>query len=155
MIRPLRQRHRLVFTVLAGLLPLALVAGLAVRKPVLAGNSPTSDSLTPPLWTRDHLFTNAPVTVRLSSAAPGRPMLTLTAPPEFLKPDLLVYWQAGETVPVDSLPDNATLLGQFSSPQLPLPGSAATQSGRLVLYSLADNEIVAVSQPFRGGPSAP
>jgi hypothetical protein len=48
------------------------------------------------------------------------------------------------------LPGNAQLLGAFnSSSALVLPAEAATQTGVLILYSLADNEIVDVSKPIR------
>jgi len=47
------------------------------------------------------------------------------------------------------LPDNARLLGVFnSSVALSLPPDAGPGSGVLVLYGLADQEIVGVSKPF-------
>jgi hypothetical protein len=48
-----------------------------------------------------------------------------------------------------ALPENATLLGEFSSAALALPPEAAATNGVLVLYSLADNELVDESQPMR------
>jgi hypothetical protein len=51
----------------------------------------------------------------------------------------------------DVLPDDAILLGSFdpSIPMpLPLPQQAANSAGRLLLYSLGDHEIVAVSKAF-------
>jgi hypothetical protein len=41
------------------------------------------------------------------------------------------------------------LLGEFSSAALALPPEAAATNGVLVLYSLADNELVDESQPMR------
>ena len=156
MIRPLRQRHRLIVLWLAVLLPAAFVTGLLLRKPVLTADAPTSLPAPDPLWTNDHLFTNAPVAVRLLAASPGHPpALSLTAPAAFLQPDLLVYWLVGATGPVDPLPATARLLGEFSSGPFALPPEPTNGSGRLVLYSLADQEIIAVSQPFRCDQSAP
>ena len=43
---------------------------------------------------------------------------------------------------------NAILLGNFFAPSLALPVSALKSSGELVLYSLADGEIVDVSKPI-------
>jgi hypothetical protein len=61
----------------------------------------------------------------------------------------MVYWVAGNSNATDTLPDTAQLLGAFSSiSSLALSADSATQNGRLVLYSLADNEVVEVSQPF-------
>jgi hypothetical protein len=49
----------------------------------------------------------------------------------------------------DILPDAAQLLGAFSSSSaLALPENLTMQNGALLLYSLADNEIVEVSKPF-------
>jgi hypothetical protein len=45
------------------------------------------------------------------------------------------------------LPTNATLLGSFNAPALELPAAAAKTEGSLILFSLADQEIVDVSQP--------
>jgi hypothetical protein len=69
---------------------------------------------------------------------------------DFVKPDLIVYWVAGSPSITDMLPNNARLLGALSSSvALSLPPDAASGSGVLILYSLADQELVEVSKPFR------
>lgn len=169
MIRPLRQRHRQVFVALGVLLPLAFAAGLAARKPpaivkkLPAGLAPTPAPAAEFVWQRDGLFPNAPVSVSLFRAkTPDRFSFAvhLSAPADFVKPDLIVYWVPGSLnahpdpnsnanpnpQPGGALPANAVLLGEFHSPWLPLPREAAAASGMLVLYSLADNEIVDVSK---------
>ena len=65
----------------------------------------------------------------------------------FIKPDLMVYWVAGNPPAVNPLADLGRLLGGFDAGNLPLPAEAAATNGVLVLYSLADNEIVDVSKP--------
>jgi hypothetical protein len=66
-----------------------------------------------------------------------------------VKPDLIVYWIPGNPNITETLPDNARLLGAFNSfVPLSLSPDARTGSGVLVLYSLADQEIVEVSKPF-------
>jgi hypothetical protein len=158
MILRLRQRHRRMVITLGVLMPLVFAAGMALRKPV-----PEVDSLpyglaaaqrfTSQLWQRGDLFAKAPVKVRLLSESTNSFALGFTAAKDFVKPDLLVYWVAGNTGGMDALPDNAVLLGGFDSVALPLPADAATTDGVLVLYSLADNEIVDVSKPARFGPA--
>ena len=72
----------------------------------------------------------------------------MSAPRDFVKPDLMVYWVAGSTKIAESLPNNALLLGSFSLAGLTLPSNVPSESGNLVLYSLANNEIVDVSRPL-------
>jgi hypothetical protein len=83
------------------------------------------------------------------SAGAGRFAVEFSAAKDFVKPDLIVYWVAGSPNLTDKLPGNARLLGAFnSSLALPLSPDAGPGSGVLVLYSLADQEIVEVSRPF-------
>jgi hypothetical protein len=80
----------------------------------------------------------------------GKFAVAFSAAKDFLKPDLLVYWVAGNSSITDTLPGNAQLLGAFnSSTTLVLPTGVAMQTGALILYSLADTEIVDVSKPIR------
>ena len=154
MIRPLRIRHRRIFTVLGLVLPIAFGLGIAARKPVPqmntvpAGFNVTSQPFAAVIWERSDLFTNAPVQVRLLSDN-GRFAVACTTPADFAKPDLLVYWSGRGAQITDALPNDAILLGVFSSASRPLPPETASRDGALVLFSLADNEIVAVSKPFR------
>jgi hypothetical protein len=154
MIRPLRQCHRRLFAVIGVLLPVAFVVGVAARKPVpsaatLPGDLAASTGhfiLTDgQLW---NLFQRASIRVRLLNQ-PGTPRraIRLFARQDFVKPDLLVYWLPGRPAVTNRLPANATLLGSFSTPALELPPEAAKTEGTLILFSLADQEIVDVSQP--------
>ena len=154
MILPLRQRHRRLFAVIGVLLPIAFVVGVAARKPVpnaaaLPGDlAASSGNLIPTdgeLW---NLFQRPSIRVRLLYQ-PGTPhrAIRLFAMRDFVKPDLLVYWLPGRLAVTNILPANSTLLGSFDAPVLELPAEAAKTEGTLILFSLADQEIVDVSQP--------
>lgn len=155
MIRPLRQRHHRIFRILAIALPTALTLGIAGRKTLPVANplavpgnpdKPPSGGL---VWEKPDLFPNATIQTRLLREHPERGAfgLTFSTAKSFLKPDLLVYWVAGNSIPTNSLPLNAQLLGAFSAGStLMLPAEVATQTGVLVLYSLADHEIVDTTQ---------
>lgn len=153
MIRPLRILHRRTLAVLGVVLPVAFGLGIAARKPVpQMGALPIElRDATPQhaatVWERRDLFTNAPVQVRLLRET-GRFAVACAAPTDFVKPDLLVYWSASPPT-TDKLPNGATLLGAFTASALPLPADAANRDGLLVLFSLADQEIIAVSQHIR------
>jgi len=143
--------------VLGVVLPVAFAVGIAARKPV-----PGMTSLPKELVTsrqkfaatereRADLFTKTPIQVRLlrESAGAGRFAVEFSAAKDFVKPDLIVYWVAGNPNLTDKLPDNARLLGAFnSSVAMSLSPDTAPGSGVLVLYSLADQEIVEVSKAF-------
>lgn len=157
MIRPLRQRHRRMVIVLGILLPVAFAVGIAARKPVPGMISLPKELVASPRtfavteWERADLFTKTPMQVRLlrESAGTGRFAVEFSAAKDFVKPDLIVYWVAGNPNLTDTLPDSARLLGAFnSSVALPLSPDAGSSSGVLVLYSLADQEIVEVSKLF-------
>lgn len=159
MIRPLRIHHRRIFTLLGVLLPVAFGLGIAARKPVPemsavpAGLNPATPQFTSMVWERNDVFTNAPVQVRLLQGG-GRFAIACTGAAGFAKPDLLVYWSAGGPPNADALPNDAVLLGGFSSIALPLPAAASDHSGVLILFSLADNEVFTVSRPIHFNPSA-
>ena len=158
MIRPLRQRHHYSFVALGFLLPLAFVFGIAARKPfptmdVLPGALSTSVEKFPVCkWERNDLFAKSSIQVRLLQAKPDSGLLAVTfsaAKDYFIKPDLMVYWIAGQPAINAKLPERAKLLGEFNAGELPLPAEAAATNGVLVLYGLADNEIVDVSKPIQ------
>ncbi len=161
MIRPLRRRHRRLFTALAVLLPVVFVVGIAVRKPVsVVAELPAA--LAPALpafgfleWERDDMFAKSPVQVRLlrEQKNAGRFGIAFLAAKDFVKPDLIVYWVAGEPTSTETLLANAILLGSFHTLTLPIADEIATVSGRLMLYSLADGEIVDVSKLISFQPS--
>ena len=159
MILPLRQRHRRIVFSLGFLLPVVFGVGIAARRPVpvasslpaaLAPESPRFDRV---VWDRSNLWPQTPIRTRLLSNPDDHASFAveLSAAAEIVKPDLIVYWVPGSPTIAAALPDQAILLGAFvqSKPvPLPLPGEAAALSGVLVLYSLADHEIVAASNPF-------
>jgi hypothetical protein len=60
----------------------------------------------------------------------------------------MVYWSAGNPTTTNTVPDNAILLGAFGAEALPLPVAVTMSGGVLLLFSLADGEIVDVSKPF-------
>ena len=152
MILSLRRRHRRMFTIIGILLPVTFVAGVAARKPI--PTTAPSGALLPPRqtfsqsgWNRSDLFTNVAVRVQLLHDAANRIALQISTPKNFVKADLLVYWLPADSILKDNIPDDAILLGAFVSGQpLPMRPTAAEKSGRLILYSLAEHEIVAVSQ---------
>ena len=157
MICLLRQRHRRMVIVFGVLLPVAFAVGIAARKPVPGMTSLPKELVASPQqfavteWERADLFTKTPIQVRLlrESAGTGRFEVEFSAAKDFVKPDLIVYWVAGSPKITDTLPDNARLLGAFnSSVALSLSPDAGAGSGVLVLYSLADQEVVEVSKPF-------
>jgi hypothetical protein len=157
MIRSLRQRHRQIVAVLGIMLPIAFAAGLAARKPISVMNSISdlSGAKTIPFqnqeWRRADLFSNSPVQVHLlrERAGSGAFAIAFTTITDFLKPDLLVYWANGTLAISNALPDDSTLLGEFSTnDDLPLPAIANATNGVLILYSLGDHAIVDVSKPF-------
>ncbi len=157
MIHSLRKHHRRLFVGLGFFLPVALAIGIAARRPV-----PEADSLPKELAPapaqfeslesqRTDLFTKSPVQVHWlrEHQGAGKFAVELSADEAFTKPDLMVYWVAGNAALTDTLPGGAVLLGTFSSALLPLPDTVARSSGQLVLFSLADNEIVDVSKSFQ------
>ena len=155
MILPLRKQHRRTFIVLGLFLPVTFAVGMAVRQPAArVGQLPAGLAPSPSprelVWTRSGLFAKAPVGVGLlREKNSGQLAVQFSAAAGFLKPDLMVYWVAGNSPVAATLPENATLLGEFSSAALALPPEAAATNGVLVLYSLADNELVDESQPMR------
>jgi hypothetical protein len=157
MTRPLRQRHRRIIAVIGVLLPIAFAAGIAARKPVPSlaslpsGLAASREKFTATIWERHHLFMKLPVRIQLLREAreTGQHAISFTAPKDFARPDLIVYWIAAGFAIDDSLPDDARLLGSFGATALPLPNAISNVEGVLVLYSLADNEILDVSKPLR------
>ena len=154
MNRPLRQRHRVTVTTLAVVLPVAFATGIAARKPapVVAAQA-FAETQTPTTfesirWERADLWPKQSIRTRLLADGEGHVAVELSAAKEITKPDLLLYWvRDGEKVS-DKLTEAASLMGVFSAHRHALPTDAAKQSGVLVLYSLADHQVITVSQPF-------
>jgi hypothetical protein len=156
MILALRQRHRRAFIALGVLLPVAFGVGIAARKPVPGMTSLPIELVAAPQkfavtqWERADLFTRVPIQIRLlrETAGAGNFAVEFSAAKDFVKPDLIAYWVAGNLNITNALPDNAQLLGAFSAGALVLPAEAASLNGSLILFSLADQEVVDVSKPF-------
>ena len=156
MILSLRQRHRRMFAVIGVLLPVVFVVGIVLRRTV-----PPTTELSPELSAQTYtfsatgqefgdLFPKSGVRVLLWQDIPGdQYALSFTLVNEFAKPDLLAYWTAGPPADTNQLPTQATLLGAFVAGPLVLPAEATRTEGRLILYSLANQEVVAVSKPVR------
>jgi hypothetical protein len=160
MILSLRQRHRRVFAGLGIFLPVAVVIGITARpslpiakelSPVFAANNEARLVV----WERSDLFSKAPISVQFlqPSNKSGGSFVGFTAAKNFVKPDLLVYWVPEDSVISDSLPATAILLGSFEASALAVNDSSAKSSGKLILFSLADSEIVDVSKPIVLNPS--
>jgi len=157
MIHSLRQRHRRTFLTLGIFLPIAFAVAIAARKRLPEVNAlppelaPASATYANEVSKRVDLFSKGPVEVRLlrEKSGAGKFVISLSAPRDYVKPDLLVYWSAGNAASTNALPDNAILLGAFGTSQLPLPVVAESSEGVLILFSLADNEVVDVSKPVR------
>src|SRR5262245_6064547 len=97
MILPLRRRHRRMFAVIGILLPLAFVAGIAARRPIPTTKLPApsqQDAFTKTIWERSDLFPKSAIRTLLLSrdASTDSLAVQLMPPPDFVKPDLLVYW---------------------------------------------------------------
>ena len=152
MIRPLRQRHRVIVCTLGVLLPVAFAAGLVARKPVpvaatmppgLAGQGNDFGSV---VWTKTDIWPGQRIVTSLRRDSTGSVAVELMFR-DLAKPDVLVYWAAGKESAVEGLPANARLLGALSNrAPLPIPADVRGEAGRFVLYSLADHEVVAASK---------
>lgn len=157
MILSLRHRHRRIIFALGVFLPVTFAAGIVARKPAPTSAAlPTSLTSTPTHfesveWERADLFVKNPIQLRMTreQKSAGRFAIEFAGAEDFVKPDLIVYWVAGHPNVTDTLPDNALLLGVFNpAAPLLLPMDVASGEGVLVLFSLADQEVIEVSKPF-------
>src|SRR5437870_1315052 len=153
MIRPLRKRHRVMVCTLGVLLPVAFAAGLVARKPVpVAATMPselagTASDFGRVVWTKPDIWPGQRIITSLRRDAAGSVAVELLCR-DLAKPDVLVYWAAGKEPTAEGLPDKARLLGALSNRvPFPIPADARGEIGRLVLYSLADQEVVTASNP--------
>jgi hypothetical protein len=154
MIRPLRQVHRRVLITLGIVLPMAFVAGMAERQVFPAMDALPARLAMPQnfpalVWERTDFFVQLPVRVRLLREQPnaGHCALELTPGRDFAKPDVLVYWAPGNPSLTNGVPADARLMGVMGSgPVFPIPEASSRQTGVLMLYSLADDEVLDVSK---------
>ena len=151
MIRPLRRRHRVIVSGLAVGLPLAFLAGVAARKPVpVTATLPAALAIPAHefgrvVWTKLDLWPGQRISTSLRRDPAGSVAVDLMSR-DLVKPDVLVYWAAGQAAPVEGLPEAAQLLGAlWNGVPLPIPAEARGEAGRFMLYSLADREVVAAS----------
>jgi len=154
MIRSLRQRHRVMVIALTAVLPTVFAVGIASRREIPVYRASAAETHNPILvWTRNDLWEKRAITTRLSRVGsnPGKFAVQLVSMDQIVRPDVLVYWASGPHSVLNSLPDGAIFLGSFEQTgavPLNLPGTATNQTGALVLYSLADQEMIATSKPF-------
>lgn len=156
MILKLRRRHRFAFAVLGVLLPVALAIGIVGRRAV-----PQGTELPPELAPQTRTFTATgnefldlfPISaVRVSlwqDLAADQFAVSFSAAKGFAKPDLIAYWNGSPPADTNQLPAQAVFLGAFVAGPLALPAEATATEGCLILYSLADQEMVDVSKPVR------
>jgi hypothetical protein len=101
---------------------------------------------------REDLWEKKPLRTRLlSDSGTSNLALEIAATTPVVLPDILLYWTPATSKPDDSLPSDALLLGAWiQEPGNPVavPQPAKAGQGRLILYSLADHEIVNISKPF-------
>src|SRR5262249_20248837 len=147
MITSLRNRHRVIITALAFLVPIVFVSGLMIRKP-----PPLSDRLpithadlasgqASVLFEDKNLWKGLAITTRVVAVDRNRSncFLELQGTRNLAEPDVSVYWS--ETQPLaERLPESAVLLGKLSgmeNERLSLPERASAIIGYLTIYSLA------------------
>jgi hypothetical protein len=158
MIRPLRKRHRVMIFALSVVVPGTFALGIATRRavPDLSVAAPSRSAEVPhqeELWSRDDLWEKKAIRTRIlnQGAGVGQLAVELILKDQIVHPDVLVYWLPAQRRIEDVPPDDAILLGSFDpSTPMPLiwPQQAASIPGALLLYSLANHEIVAVSKVF-------
>ena len=169
MIRALRIRHRIAWTVMGVGLPLLFLSALASRRP------PQSMAVRPDLSTRDlgawvttgfqdQIFGDLPIRWNQigDGEPPARAGIELLRSAPLTVPDPLLYWSADRPEDEASLPGTAYLVGAVGADEVqrfPLPADALLKSGVLYVYSLAHQEVVALavwpSLIFVDGESAP
>lgn len=152
MIHKLRQRHRAMVYALGVLLPIGFLSGISARVsvPIQASEATRAHSNQRVLLERNDLWSNTIITrITTDPKSPEQTFVTLLPREPIIKPDVLLYWIPGGNGPLDSLPENAVLVGAMvNEVSLALPRTNRGESGSLLLYSLANHEIVAASKNF-------
>lgn len=160
MIRPLRQRHRIIITAIAIFLPIAFMAGIAARKVIPAMELPAAIAQPRPeflhmIFEKDDFWPGLQVAVRVfADSLPPANLAVELQPQRYLKmPDILIYWSASQPTNLEKLPESAYLVGTLSgleARRFPLPSPALDSDGTLILYSLARQEMIAAANlPIR------
>jgi hypothetical protein len=146
MTRSLRQKHRAAVFALALTLPCALTGALYLRKPNVI--APYFNEHGPVVWKCYTLWPTKKITTALRRDKSGTIAIEFTSR-KLNAPDLLLYWAAGKTNSPSTLPADARFLGatRLNAP-LSVPDEIRGVPGSFILYSLANNEILAVSVPL-------
>ena len=157
MIKPLRTRHRIMTAVLAIVVPILFIAGIWHRdiEPALNESVPTSfesqaSRFTSVVTETQQLSSDPSLTYRLiaETSESKRVAVELNASGNQRLPALLVYWTPSLEVE-SQFPEESVLVGHWAvtkSGVFELPVRAAEEKGSILLYSLAQQEMVASSR---------
>ena len=169
MILSLRRRHRVMMLSLALILPIAFVAGLVVRQPIpITKDLPISSTLLSSedwqlCFEKDDLWSTSrrpslsrsslpmpslPITTRLYTNRQSSTQLAMELQPrdDLKTPDILVYCHSAFSSGAGQLPERAQLLGTLAGAEkrwFILPAAASEQETAIILYSLAQQKIIA------------
>src|SRR5262245_9039043 len=120
MVLPLRQRHRVMVLAMGVVLPAAFVFGIVSRHsvPILSAipnalqhQSVKADNAA---WLREDLWEKSQLRTRLlADSTQSTLALEVTGPAPVIKPDTLLYWVPGNPEIIQSLPNDAVLLGAW------------------------------------------
>ncbi len=149
MIRPLRERHRRVVSLLALILPVGYLVLLTHRAPAEPDALPFAADLSGrvPSGPAFELLAEPRLEGRLlgtrGEGTPDALQITPSGDPGI--PDLLAYWSpvAGDG---HELPPGATFIGALSGSReqvFPMPAPGIIQGGHVILFSPARGEIIA------------
>jgi len=146
MIQPLRSVHRLIFSAWILVLPTVFIGGLLSRhqwSPV--ASSPLKESSQGELLISEKSETAGDLRFEARlltvSSDPNVRAVEIVSKASALSPDVLVYWSASR--PESNLPASAQLLGPYHPQQQNRLPSEANGVGFVVLYSLAQQRILA------------
>jgi hypothetical protein len=140
-------------TVLSVVIPAAFVTGVVARRPVPIDSSISRELLSEEadfgriVWNDASLWSGKDIVTFLRRDRAGAISIEFMFR-HIVRPDVLVYWVPPTDGSRSILPDQSRLIGAFAH-RVPLvvPEGIRGQSGRLLLYSLADHEVIATSKP--------
>ena len=154
MIRPLRRRHLIFSFLMVTGLPLMVIIGYLKTKDSVSMEAPpilddsVRESFPLEVWHKSRLWKNYPGmdTRLLSNVAPEHELaVELTFDGTITRPDLLLYWSPRSFSTRLGIHDGMHLLGAYTNSQttiFKLPDVARHRDGFLLLYSLAEDEMV-------------
>lgn len=147
MIAPLRRLHRRASVALAIAVPALLVAAIAARPGIpVNANLPSSAHAAQVRATQRLVWSRPDIVSSLDFTADGSTEVVLDAQSLAAEPGVLVFWL--ETADTSDPPAAGRLLGAVRGTgrqRIPLPAEAATRGGRLALYSLGHDEVIATA----------